>query len=145
MEDTYENAYVEVLEILKYISKKEVEKIPKEEIEFFEENKNVHYQYHYNFEKPKILRKTNVIFISLYQNYLATVEEKKKIDEILILNERRNELEKKKAFENKPLFEKRSVQVDSEQEQVALVKVEKESWFRMLILKIKNFFNFTIK
>jgi len=139
MEDTYENAYVEVLEILKYISKTEAEKIPKEEFEFFEKNKNADYEYHYNFDNPKMLRKTNVIFISLYRNYLATVEEKKKLDEILILNEQRNNLEKKKTFENKPLFEKHLI-TDNVAEQTALIVKKKENWIEKVILKIKRFF-----
>ena len=36
----YANAYTEVLDILKYISKEDYEKIPKSKIKVFEENSN---------------------------------------------------------------------------------------------------------
>lgn len=137
MENTYENAYVEVLEILKYIPKNELEQIPKEEIDFFEKNKNVNYQYDYEVENPVTLRKTDVILVSLYKNYLATLEEKEKINEILKLNEQKSELKKRQEYENKPLFESKEF---TEQEN-ALVVRKKENWIKKIVAKIKNFLN----
>ena len=115
MENTYENAYVEVLEILKYIPKNELEKIPKEEIDFLEKNKNENYQY----------------------DYLATVEEKEKINEILKLNEQKSELKKSQEYENKPLFEKPKFV----QQENALVVRKKENWMEKIVAKIRKFLN----
>ena len=137
MENTYENAYVEVLEILKYIPKNELEQIPKEEIDFFEKNKNVNYQYDYEVENPVTLRKTDVILVSLYKNYLATLEEKEKINEILKLNEQKSELKKRQEYENKPLFESK----EFTKQENALVVREKENWIEKIVAKIKNFLN----
>ena len=137
MENTYENAYVEVLEILKYIPKNELEQIPKEEIDFFQKNRNVNYQYDYCTDNPVTLRKTDVILVSLYKNYLATLEEKEKINEILRLNEQKSELKKKQEYENKPLFERQ----ESINQENALVVRKKENWIEKLFTKIKKFLN----
>ena len=44
----YANAYSEVLEILKYISKEDYEKIPISKIQLFETNQNKEYIFEYN-------------------------------------------------------------------------------------------------
>ncbi len=91
MNDTYRCSYVEVLEILKHIPKKDYEKIPKEKIEFYKNNMDKNYRYIYDEISPKTLRKTDTILINLYKNYIATAEEKIKIEQILKLNERKLE------------------------------------------------------
>ena len=96
MNDTYSCSYVEVLEILKHIPKKDYEKIPKEKIEFYKNNIDKNYRYIYDEINPKTLRKTDTILINLYKNYIATTEEKIKIEQILKLNERKLEKEKQK-------------------------------------------------
>lgn len=64
-------AYVEILEMLKYII--EIEKIPKEELEFFEKNKDKEYVFKYNenldFEEQPILPETHALLIRLYKDY----------------------------------------------------------------------------
>ena len=47
----YANAYVEVLEILKHISREDYNKIPKNKIELFETNANNDYHFTYNPER----------------------------------------------------------------------------------------------
>ena len=47
----YANAYTEVLDILKYISKEDYEKIPKSKIKVFEENSNKNYSFKYDVDK----------------------------------------------------------------------------------------------
>ena len=47
----YANAYSEVLEILKYISIEDYNKIPKEKIELFKTNANYDYSFKYNQNK----------------------------------------------------------------------------------------------
>ena len=87
MNNTYACSYVEVLEILKHIPKEDYKKIPKEKIEFYEKNKASNYVYIYNSIEPKTLRKTDIILMNLYKNYIAKTDEKRKIEEILRLNE----------------------------------------------------------
>ena len=54
----YANAYSEVLEILRYVSIDDYNKIPKKQIEFFENNSNKDYDFFYNLYKT--LDKQNV-------------------------------------------------------------------------------------
>ena len=72
----YANAYSEVLEILKYISKDEYNKIPKELIEVYKKNANKDYYFYY--DPYKTLDEQNVSLITkgviaiLYRDYWAT-------------------------------------------------------------------------
>ena len=104
MNNTYECSYVEVLEILKHIPKKEYDKIPKEKIEFYKKHMDKSYKYEYNPASPKTLRKTDAIIINLYKNYIASDDERKKIDEKLMLNYQKAEIEKRKKYNPDDLF-----------------------------------------
>ena len=136
MEDTYANAYVEVLEILKYVPVNEIAKIPKKEIEFFERNKNVNYQYDYNVDNPITLRKTDAIIVNLYKKYFSNEEENKKIDELLFLNEQKSELKKSRLYSNKVIFER---QIDESIQSNLPVEVKEENFIQKIISKLKIF------
>jgi len=79
----YANAYTEVLEILKYISIEDYNKIPKNKIELFQTNANNDYYFTYNPEKT--LSEQNVskiakgIIAILFRDYWATDIQKEKI------------------------------------------------------------------
>ena len=76
----YANAYTEVLDILRYISKEDYEKIPKSKIKIFEENSNKNYSFKYDVDKT--LEEQNVseiakmIIAILYRDYFATKEQR---------------------------------------------------------------------
>ena len=48
MEKKYARAYTEVLEILKHIPEDELERIPKAELQYYEDNCDKNYKYEYN-------------------------------------------------------------------------------------------------
>lgn len=96
VENTYENAYTEILEILKFFPDEVLRKIPKDVILFFKKNCNKGYNYKYDFTNPVYLRKTEVLIVMLYKNYIATQDEKKNIEEILIINGKINNLKRNK-------------------------------------------------
>ena len=79
----YANAYSEVLEILKYLTQEDYEKIPKEKIEVFETNMNKDYAFNYNPDKT--LQEQNVsetartIIAILFRDYWATEEQRKNV------------------------------------------------------------------
>lgn len=136
MENTYSNAYTEVLEILKIVPKEQYEKIPKEELDFLEKNRNKDYNFSYDIENPNTLRKTDAILISMYKKYIATENEKKAIEEILELNYRKNELEKKEKYGDKVLFNKPQEEI---KEIILPIEVKKKNAFEKFIDKIKSF------
>lgn len=90
MDNTYKRACTEILEILKYLPQEEFEKIPKEQIKFYEKNKDPNYEY--VFDRKKILsgqglsRTTKILIVSLFKEYFATPVQKEKLEQILIEN-----------------------------------------------------------
>lgn len=97
-------AYTEVLEILKLISRDDYEKIPKYIIENMEYEKDISYKYEVSyiddFQKQKMLKETEAILAVFYREYWATEEQKKKIQEIEILERKIAEEEKIKKYES---------------------------------------------
>ena len=76
----YANAYTEVLDILKYISKEDYEKIPKSKIKVFEENCNKNYSFTYDenktLDEQNVSEITKVIIAILFRDYWATKEQR---------------------------------------------------------------------
>jgi len=74
MQDLDKKAYVEILEVLKYVSSEELAKIPQEEIEFFEQNKDVDYSFKFdenkNIIEQELLPRTMELFFDLYNKYV---------------------------------------------------------------------------
>ena len=140
--------YVEVLEILKYIPKEEYDKIPKEEIEIFEKLKDEDYNFKFDpskeIGKQNISKNTYAIFIVLYMNYISTEVEKKKVQEILELNSRKAETEKRLKYSNEIFSDKESNEnsiKENEKENVELTVIQNQNIFHKLINKIKYFFS----
>ena len=94
----YANAYSEVLEILKYISKEDYEKIPNSKIELFETNHNKEYIFKYNpnktLDEQNVSKTAKAIIAILFRDYWATEIQKEKI--ITKQNYDRKQLEEKK-------------------------------------------------
>ena len=153
----YANAYTEVLDILKYISKEDYEKIPKSKIKVFEENSNKNYSFTY--DENKTLDEQNVseiakaIIAILFRDYWATKEQRyviiKKQQEI---KEQKQKELMAKFEQNKKISEKdlKKVNVASDLDldidyellgtNMKLYKKE-EGFFEKLVNKIKGFFN----
>ena len=142
MNNTYACSYVEVLEILKHIPKEDYEKIPKEKIEFYEKNMDKNYVYIYDSVEPKTLRKTDIILMNLYKNYIAKSEEKEKIEEILRLNEQKEEQEKKKIYSVDNIFDNKKIDIQNDKEKIMPESLleNKESIFKRFINKLKMIF-----
>lgn len=140
MNNTYSCSYVEVLEILKHIPKEDYIKIPEEKIEFYKNNMDKNYIYIYNPIMPKTLRNTDAILINLYKNYIAKEDEKQKINQILKLNEMKEEQEKQKKFRPNNIFNNH-VENENINENTILVVEHKETMLKKIINKIKRIFH----
>ena len=136
MNDTYECSYVEILEILKHIPKEEYDKIPKEKLEFYRKNMDKNYKYTYNIDSPQTSRKTDAIIINLYKDYIATEEEKEKIEEILKLNTKKAERKKKKLYNPDSIFNKKEKKPDIQ----VIESITEESWYKKIYNYIKKLF-----
>lgn len=137
----YANAYSEVLEILKYISQEEYDKIPKTKIELFEINANKNHVFTYNpdktLEEQNVSKITKGIIAILFRDYWATEAQREKI--IAKQNYTRMKIEEEaKAKYDTDIFKNRN---EEKQEKYTNEVMEyKESIFRKMVNKIKNMF-----
>ena len=136
MIQVYKKEYNEILELLKLIPSYDYLKIPSEKIEFFDK----HAIKNYNFtiqstNELKFSRTTYVIFTKLYRDYIATEEEKSKIDEILKLNEekKRKELKTNELFPNK-------IKNNEIQDNLPVMINDNMSLFKRIMNKIRRIF-----
>ena len=94
------NSYVEILEILKYMDKIYVDKIPKELIKFFEENKANNYSFKFDstveLDKQNLNDNTLALLAMLNLNYWCKDEkERKEMLKIYSENDKKIEAEMK--------------------------------------------------
>ena len=137
MDNIYRRSCVEVLEILKHVSKDDYHKIPKEELEFYKSNADPEYVYIYDSLNPKTLRKTDAILIYLYKNYIAKEDEKKQIEQALKINKLKNEQEKQKKYSVKNIFK----EIEKGDLSTLPTAEIKETIFKKFINKIKKIFH----
>ena len=152
----YANAYTEVLDILKYISKEDYEKIPKSKIKVFEENSNKNYNFIYDenkiLDEQNVSEITKVIIAILFRDYWATKEQRyiiiKKQQEIK--DQKQKEL-MAKFEQNKNISEKdlKKVNVASDLDididyarGTNLETYKEENIFKRIISKIRGIFGF---
>ena len=141
---TDKKSYTEVCEILKHIPKKELNKIPKDVIEFLENNKDRTYEFTYDvsqsLSEQKVLRETNSLIIGLFKRYFATNTQKEKINNILRQNELIYQNELRQKYNADLVFKKRCYTVKEnrrQEEQITIIEY-KESTFQKIINFIKR-------
>jgi len=107
---TYAKAYTEVLEIIKYFPKEEYNKIPKEKIEFYENNMDKDYVFsikpEIDLSEQNISPEANAIIVNLFTDYYATEEQKVKIRKILDINQKKEEQETIEKYNPDDIFKK---------------------------------------
>ena len=85
MDSNIGKAYVEIIEIIKHLSKTEYKKIPKEIVQKFETEKSKEYKSNLRFDIPldkqDLLYETKIILSILYKKYLVNESERKIIEE----------------------------------------------------------------
>ena len=152
----YANAYTEVLDILKHISKEDYEKITKSKIKVFEENCDKNYNFTYDenktLDEQNVSEITKVIIAILFRDYWATKEQRyiimKKQQEIK--DQKQKEL-MAKFEQNKNISEKdlKKVNVASDLDididyarGTNLETYKEENIFKRIISKIREIFGF---
>ena len=152
----YANAYTEVLDILRYISKEDYEKIPKSKIKVFEENSNKNYSFKYDVDKT--LEEQNVseiakmIIAILCRDYWTTNEQRyiiiKKQREAREEQERqiRERIEQNKKIKEdslKVIDVSSDLDLDLDYSRGTNLEIYKEeNIFKKIISKIKEIFGF---
>lgn len=124
--------YNEILELLKFIPSYDCLKIPDEKIEFFKTFSVKDYDFKIeDINTANVSREAYAIYTSLYRDYIATDKEKSRIDEILLLNQKK----KHQKYDSKEIFENRNTERSEE-----LIENKNISFIQKIINKIKNIF-----
>ena len=146
--EKYAKAYKEIVEILKYMPKESVNKIPSKMLEMFNDEQSKDYNFKIDTEKPfeeqELLEETKAILANMFRDYWATEYQR----EIILQKEKfdREELEKIKREKYNPddIFEeKEKTDILSnkapEESNKLPVEIKKENLFKRLIIFIKKF------
>ena len=141
MEDNYKKAYKEVVEILKFVSKENVDKIPKEMLDMFEEEQDKEYNFKVDttksFEEQLLLEETKAIFSNIFRDYWANDYQRKVIIEKENMDRIKWEEEKYDPKDlcknNQKNFNKQN---NNDKVDVNLTVIKKENSFKKLIDKI---------
>ena len=114
---TYARAYKEVIEIIRHFPKEEYAKIPLDKIEFYKNNMDKEYNFtvnpKINLAEQNISPEANAIIVNLYIDYFANEQQNEKIQEILQLNQKKQEQEKHGAeeiFKNNESMNKKTLE-----------------------------------
>ena len=149
MEDNYSNAYKEVIEILKYVPKESVDKIPQAMIETFKTkmDKNYNFQININksFEEQELLEETKAILANIFRDYWATPYQKKRIEEKEKYDRQKLEEEKRDKYNPNDIFNKEAnseelKSLEENQNSNLPVEVKKQKFYQLLISFIKKIF-----
>lgn len=144
----YERAYIEVLEILKYVPIEDYNKIPKEQIKLFEKYATTDSTFIYNpsksLDENKVSKITKGIIAILYRNYWATDEQRKKIIIWQNLERQRIENKKRELYNPDNIFRKQdknySIDIVENNQELSLTKTDNIKWYKRICKLIKNFF-----
>ena len=140
----YANAYSEVLEILKNISKEDYEKVPSEKIDLFEKNANKNYNFQYDtnltLDEQNVSKRTKAIIAILFRDYWATPEQREKILAKQNYDRIQIEKNKQKQYNVDNIFKNKEKKAETVENSVSMVEY-KESIFS----KIKKWFKQTFK
>ncbi len=141
----YANAYSEVIEILKYISIEEYNKIPKSKIRSFEANANKEYKFKYNpnltLNEQGVSKRAKAIIAILFRDYWATPIQKEKIIAKQNYDRMQIEKEKQEKYSNDNIFKNKEVNTKTiETNNNSMIKY-KQSFFSKILKNIKQIFS----
>ena len=140
----YAKAYTEVIEILKNVPEEDVQKIPKEKLEFYKKNMDNEYQYRVDeakkFENQEMSEITKAILANIFRDYWATSYQKEKIEEKEKYDLEKLEQEKKNKYNPDDIF-KNEKETKAHGNANLPTIVKKETFFEKLIRFIKKILN----
>ena len=150
MEDNYPKAYKEVIEILNFVPKESVDKIPTTMIDMLkakmDKNHSFKVDINKSFKEQDILDETKAIFANISRDYWATPYQRKIIEEKERLDRQKAEEEKRKKYDP-DVFKNERINIENEKENLNIdeqhnnvpVTVKKQNIFQKLLDCIKGF------
>ena len=150
MENNYLKAYKEVLEVLKYVPKDSVDKIPKTMIDTFNRKMDNNYIFsidiNKSFEEQELLEETKAILANIFRDYWATPYQKEQILAKEKYDRRKLEERKRILYDPNSIFEKEQINVKHENNKHELnsnlpIEIKKEKFYEKIIHFFKKIFN----
>ncbi len=152
MEDNYSKAYKEVMEILNFVPKESVDKIPQTMIDTFKAKMDNDYDFkvdiNKSFEEQDLLEETKAIFANIFRDYWATPYQKERIEAKEKSDRQKLEEEKAQKYNPDDIFKKKnaeSVIENTEKDTIEIsnlpIEVKKEKFYEKIINFFKRIFN----
>ena len=143
----YANAYKEVLIVINNLVQEDYDKIPKEYIEFLENNANSDYDFKYDssksFDQQELLDDIKYILFGLFEKYGATEKQKLKIKAFKNNYNEKLEYEKRQKYNPDDIFNNKHnciKETMSNKKNVDIVKYKKQKWYQQLFERLLNIF-----
>lgn len=137
--------YREVFEIIKHLSEKDFNKIPKEVIETLHVNMDKEYEVNINFEdfqNQKTMYETKVLLAISFRDYLATEKQKEKIMAKERYDEQVYQEEMRKKYNPENFFKKQQSNLDKNNIQKEINVIEyKQNIFQKILSFFKRVFH----
>ena len=138
----YAMAYTEVIEILKHVPDIDVQKIPKEKLEFYKNNMDNEYHYTIDvtkeFEEQEMSDITKAILANIFKDYWATPYQKERIEKKEKYDLEKAEEEKRNKYNPDDIF-KNEKETNVIENTNLPVEVKKENFLEKLIRFLKKF------
>ena len=148
MEDNYPKAYKEVIEILKYVPEKSVNKIPQTMLDTFKAKMDKEYNFIVDinkaFEEQELLEETKAIFANIFRDYWATPYQKERIEKKEKYDTQKDEEEKKTKHNSDDMFykiNKVDIKEKKEESDNLPIEVKKEKFYEKIISFFKKVFH----
>jgi len=146
MENNYPKAYKEVIEVLKYVPKESVDKIPQTMLDALNSKMDNTYNFsidiNKSFEEQELLEETKAILANIFRDYWATPYQKERIEEKEKYDRKKME-EEKRANCNYDIFKKDN-KVEIREDEVSNsnlpIEVKKERFYERIINFFKKLF-----
>ncbi len=150
MEDNYAKAYKEVIEILNFVPKESVDKIPQTMLDTFKAKSDQNYDFkvdiNKSFEEQELLDETKAIFANIFRDYWATPYQKERIKAKEKHDRQKIEEEKAEKYNPDDLFKKKKIETEEDSEKTEKIsnlpiEVKKEKLFEKIINFFKKILN----
>ena len=146
MEDNYNKAFKEVVEILKHVPEESVQKIPQDMRDMFEEEMDKNYKFevkdNVEFEDLELLDETRAILANIFRDYWATPYQRERILEKEQYDRQKIDEEKQQKYNPNDLFSRKNIndteELKNSNSENLPVEVKKEKFYRKLINFIRK-------
>ena len=149
--EEYQNAYQEVLEVLRHMEPEYQSRVPLKMMEFWRKNASPYHDFTYDESKPfkeqNLSKRAKVILAIVYRDCYATPEERESILRGLAEDRVRIEMEKRERYNPDTLFDRPQEEIkeetnEEENENIEqAVTTQNDGFFARIIRKIKGIFS----